>query len=441
MGEQRNLFAVMNDEALSTAISTCRHCLVYIAPGISEPVAQSIDELLAQEDAPTITVIIDTDPEVCRLGYGTVAGLKHLQLLATQRHLPIRYQPGLRIGVLMCDGQMWIYSPTPLLIETGAQRSDQPNALLLTEATALTAVAQACTADGAGGEETPPPSQAEIGRLAATPQAIANSLEDLQRQPPKPYDLARIERVYSSKLQYVELEVTGYRLASRRVQVPNDLLVGNDKTLESRLRNSFALLEGKEALTVQIPDTDPKTGEYRLDAEGKHVLVDYSEQHIEAERKALLKDFLTPITGHGQLISKARRLAFDTRIAWFKSRIAAYKSAVEDKLTEALNKSVDDLTQALLPTVRKSPPDRLLKNVLSMTPTDEDIRTALKTELHEAFNTGDRFFQPSIKLVFKDLTYETIQDKNFREQVDAAFRGLTTKDLFHEHDAAPELSQ
>ena len=79
----------------------------------------------------------------------------------------------------MCDGQMWIYSPTPLLIETGAQRSDQPNALLLTEITALTAVAQACAADGAGGEETPPPSQAEIGRLAATPQAIANSLEDL----------------------------------------------------------------------------------------------------------------------------------------------------------------------------------------------------------------------------------------------------------------------
>ncbi|XEG74755.1 hypothetical protein QA447_11175 [Pseudomonas sp. abacavir_1] len=430
---------MMNNAALCAAISACRQRLVYIAPGLSETVAQALDELLARQDAPAVTVIIDTDPEVCRLGYGTEAGLKRLQAVAEQRHLPLRCQPGVRIGVLMCDEQMWVYAPTPLLIEAGAERADQPNGLLLSGAAALTAVARACAADGAGDEETPLPSEAEIGRQPATPQAIAWSLEDLQRQPPKPYDLARIERVYSSKLQYVELEVTGYCLASRRVQVPNDLLVGNDKTLESRLRNSFALLEGKEALVVQIPDADPATGEARVSVAGAPALVSYSEQQIEAERKSLFKDFLTPVTGYGQLISKARREAFDVRIKWFKSRIEAYKKAVDDKLTEALSKSVDDLTEALLPSVMKSPPDRLLKFALSSPASEDEIRVALKAELHEAFNTGERFFQPSVKVVFKDLTYETIQDKSFRTQVDAAFRGITMKDLFDEYDAAPEL--
>ncbi|MDT4858084.1 hypothetical protein FQZ97_925360 [compost metagenome] len=74
-----------------------------------------------------------------------------------------------------------------------------------------------------------------------------------------------------------------------------------------------------------------------------------------------------------------------------------------------------------------------------MTPSEEEIRSALKTELHAAFNTGERFFQPAVKVVFKDLTYETIQDEKFRDQVEAAFQGVTAKDLFEEFDAAPEL--
>jgi len=69
----------------------------------------------------------------------------------------------------------------------------------------------------------------------------------------------------------------------------------------------------------------------------------------------------------------------------------------------------------------------------------EEVSAALKTELHEAFNTGERFFQPAVKVVFKDLTYETIQNESFRDQVAAAFPGLTANDLFAEYDAAPEL--
>lgn len=441
MSEPGTLFTVANEANMCSAISACRRRLVYIAPGITESLAKAIDALLIRNQAPAVTVIIDTDPEVCRLGYGTVAGLNCLQQLAEERHLPIRYQPGVRIGVLMCDEQMWVYTPTPLLIEAGIERCDHPNALLLDAPAAVSAVAHACAAEGKTTKEALLPTQAEIGRQPASPQDIATSLRDLQRQPPKPYDLARIERVYSSKLQYVELEVTGYRLASRRVQVPNDLLVGNDRILESRLRNSFALLEGKEALIVKIADADPKTAEPRLDPQHKPVMVNYSEQQIENERKALIKDFLTAIAGHGQLISKARRPAFDIRIIWFKARIEAYKQAVEARLTEALQKSVDDLTEALLPTVFQSPPDRLLKNVVSMNPSKDDIRSALKAELHAAFNTGERFFRPALKVVFKDLTYETIQDEKFRDQVAAAFQGLNAQDLFEEHDAAPELPQ
>lgn len=443
MSGEQQVFAVANDATICAAIASCQQRLVYIAPGITEAIADAMSHLLQKVSNLALTVIIDTDPEVCRLGYGTEAGLQSLQKLANEQHLAIRYQAGVRIGVLMCDEQMWVYSPTPLLIEAGSERQDQPNALCVMAPAALGAVALACAAEGEQSAAAVLPQQAEIGRQIATPQIIANSLQDLKRQPPKPYDLARIERVYSSKLQYVDFEVNGYRLTTRRVQVPNDLLVGNDKTLETRLRNSFALLEGKTSLEVEIEDKDEATLEVLKDTGGKPLKVLYSEKRIEDERKAIYKDFLTPIAGHGQLISKARRAAFDLRIKWFEDRVKAYAKAVADALQVKVDESINDLTKALLPTVCKAPPARLLKKNLNRDFSSDDLSLAIKAELHEAFNTGERFFQPQVKVVFKDLTYETIQDKKFRQQLEEAFKGLGKNvigDLFEEHDAAPEAS-
>lgn len=90
----------------------------------------------------------------------------------------------------------------------------------------------------------------------------------------------------------------------------------------------------------------------------------------------------------------------------------------------------------------KHPPARLLKHSLSLTPTEDDYREAIKLELFEAFNFGEHFFQPNVKVVFKDLTYETIKDEKFRQQLEKSFKGLSQQSLqgmFDEHDAAPEL--
>ena len=65
-------FTVINEAALVHAVEQCNERLVYIAPGITEPIVRAMGKLMAREPLPALTVIIDTDPEVCRLGYGTV---------------------------------------------------------------------------------------------------------------------------------------------------------------------------------------------------------------------------------------------------------------------------------------------------------------------------------------------------------------------------------
>ena len=45
-----------------------------------------------------------------------------------------------------------------------------------------------------------------------------------------------------------------------------------------------------------------------------------------------------------------------------------------------------------------------------------------------------------MKVIFKDLTYETIKDEKFVEQLKHAFSAQGQQGLFDEHDAAPELA-
>lgn len=437
-------FTRINEATLVETVQRCRARLVYIAPGLTEAIAVALGEVLSRSPTPAVTVIVDIDPEVCRLGYGTVEGLQALQRLVDTHHIGIRYQAGLRVGVLICDDDLLVYAPTPLLIETGSDRDDQPNAIVLGQRP-LDQVLQACAAEGPSQSDMPLPSEAEIGSLPATPAMLAESLEDLKRLPPKPYDVSRAERVFNSKLQYVDFEVTGYRLSSRRVPIPNDLLVGEDETLEKRLRNTFTLLGGKSALQVEIADHDPRTNEVVKLADGKSRMIQYSEQRLEEERKKIYDDFLTNIPGYGWLIMRARRTAFDQRVAWFKTRVELFKAVVEEKLSASVEASVGELAKVLLPALRERMPNRLLKFITVTNPQDDDFLRVLEADLRRAFGTRDGFFDPQIKVLYKDLTYETIKEARFRELLDAALRNGGGEDaitkLFQEYDAAPESAR
>lgn len=433
-------FTVVNETTLAEAIRRCQSRLAYIAPGITASIVEAMTQVMARAHSPALTVIIDAHPDVFRLGYGTMEGLEALRKLATDQMLPVRYQPGLRVGVLVVDDEVSVYAPTPLLIEAGSTSETRPNAIVLDPKAPTEQLLRACAVEGTDGTNTPLATDAEIGRTAATPELLADSLAELKRLPPKPFDLARIERVYSAKLQYVEFEVSNYKLASKKVSIPNDLLVGDDATLNARLKNSISLLEDTAKLKVQIADFDPRTGQ-RIMKGGQPALVEYSEQSIERERKQIYDDFLTAIPNHGQLIPKARRKAFDARVEWLLARIEAFKEGIEAALHAAIDESIHNLAEALLPAIAKRPPERLLRHCLSEEPSESDLRSALVLDLRDAFMRCLKEYTPSVRVTFKDLTYETIKDESFRKQLRDRFPGLDeqgVESLFDEHDAARE---
>lgn len=119
----------LRDIELEGQISCARRRLVVIAPGLSESVAKAIIKKWHELGRDAVQVVLDPDPEVCRLGLGDLAALQLLHETAEQIRGRIHQQQGLRVGVVVTDETTTVYSPTPRLIEAGGKRGERLNAL------------------------------------------------------------------------------------------------------------------------------------------------------------------------------------------------------------------------------------------------------------------------------------------------------------------------
>lgn len=438
-------FTVVNEKTLCEAIAATQQTLVFVAPGIAKPVVDAIGASLRSKPHLLVTAIIDLDPEVYRLGFGTEEGLRALQELAGQQHFELRQQEGLRVGLLVTDQRTLVYSPTPLLIEAGSTSEEKPNAVVISrDAEPTAALLHACGAPGTGDSSTPPPQQAEVGRHPATPKAVEASLASLKEVPPKKFSVARIERVYESKIQFVELELTGYRLSAKRVNIPNDLLVGEEKAFKERLKNSFLLLQGEQTITVRIPVFDLETAKPKTSHEGgQDPTEEWSEAKLEEQRKALYDEFLISVPRFGHVIMRRNRPDFDKRLKLLEAQIEAFNEAIQKELGTKLNDAVRALARTLLPRIRDQLPQRYQRVLPMSVPNDEIVLAILEQDLATSFGGSTEVFKPELRSVFKDVTYESISDPRFRDALGKALRDSggerLVAQLFSEHDAAPEV--
>src|SRR5574344_275791 len=130
-------FQEVNDASLIQLIGKAQQRVVFVAPGVHQTVAEALGKRLAEIDRLQVTVVIDPDEDVCRIGYGDAKGLELLSRYADRQSFALMAQPGLRVGVLLVDDVTLVWSPTPRSVEaaplghatTPTERS--PNGLLL----------------------------------------------------------------------------------------------------------------------------------------------------------------------------------------------------------------------------------------------------------------------------------------------------------------------
>ncbi len=391
------------DIELEGQVSCTQHRLVVIAPGLSESVAKAIVKKWHELGRDAVLVVLDPDPEVCRLGFGDLAALQMLQKTADQLGGRIHQQQGLRVGVIVTDETTTVYSPPPRLIEAGGQPGERLNALRF-DTPILDPAASSAAADLRSLDLHPEPIK---------PADVQNTAQDLDANPPVKFDLARKVRVFNARFEFVEFELHGLFLARKRVPIPSDLMgLAKDLKVQKLLRSSFQLIDENSEI---------------------------SGDRVTRLKQFIVKEYLINLPGYGTVILRSNKAEFQAAVRALERYVHRFQTRLKNKLQHAIDANRERLMSALLPGVAKNPPARWRPHIGGQ-PREQDVERILRCELTDAFGHSDDVFQDmTVKAIFKGVTYESLSDPKFMRIASEAIPLLDT--LHDEFDAAEAAGQ
>ena len=189
----------LNNEVLSNTIKHATKRLLYMAPGVTMSVAIELNNAWDRIGIDNVNIILDVDAEIFRLGYGEIQALTMLETEAREKGTLISHQPGVRIGLLIADEEVIVYTPTPLLIEADSKQPDHPNAIRLGELPENIAKDLGLGPQGIIDQN--------IGLEKAPSKAIEKVAEELKLNPPMKFNVAKTIMVFNSSFEFVEFEL------------------------------------------------------------------------------------------------------------------------------------------------------------------------------------------------------------------------------------------
>jgi hypothetical protein len=420
MSHEQNTFVAVGDQCLATAINDAQQRVVFAAPGLSKLTADALAKAIVRLSS-TVTVILDADAEACRIGYGDGEALQKLCETAKRQNLPLRKQAGLRIGVLVADDSVLIWSPTARSVE--AERGqEQPNGLLLGPSVVdicLTAMGADATSELL--------SKADIGRDPLTMDEICRTVEDLRRNPPAPFDLARRTRVFSSHFQFVEFEIRGAQWTERRINLSSVLLNADlPESLRDLLDTQIRPYQEKEETAFDVPHL--VRGIPAFDAQGNRILVPTTQSQLLKCWAEIRDRYLKQLPGFGWLIKRDELKPFREATSAFEETLCAWVDAFRKEASGKEDSLVNDIVVAIKARVSRSDQRENLKKL----DLDAEVRKGLARM---------RVVEPHVRIVLKDVAWESTRDAEFQKALEQALPDKDREGWFEEFTAARERTQ
>jgi hypothetical protein len=421
----------ITDDLLITAIDGATERVVMIGPGVWPPLAKAIAKAWQRLGPKNVTVILDVDPEICRMGYGSLEGLEVLQKAAAAAAEPLGGEPGVRICVVIADDQTFVFSPTPRLLEAPPGQSPvastpQPQSHPKANGIVLAKPPAALEADlGTGGDGV---TTRTLGLDVLDQKKLESVQKDLKQNPPKNFDLTRSVNVYNARIQFVELHVDGYRVSQHTVTLPKHLVsvARKNKELARKIASAVKLLDSKDPLV--------DGGEPGVESEqicGPFV----SQATIEAVRNAIEEKFLRPVKGVGKIIRRAQIGEFKTAVTNLEQTLAIFAHTVKQVLAALFRKTAEEIADAILPDVLQQLPEKWQKQ-LGPTPRPEHVRFRVIDDLLHSFGDPEKRCEAmKVSYIFKDVTYDMLKDEEFVKLMDVYFN---ESPILDEYSAAKE---
>lgn len=407
-------FSSLTSTEMVDLIGKAETSVCFAAPGMQISVAAALAGKAAQIGPELITVCVDFDERVLRMGYGDLEAIKTLR----NAGISTQSSPNLRMGLLVVDDEGFVFTPTALLLEAENSGKQGMNAMRLAPLQAKEAMARLSPAAKAVAlimaKSMEEREHLEAIEVENTPsivptEAIDQAEKAIQDVPLAKFDVARQVRVYNTFLQYVEVELKNASIDKKRVAIPTEIqALGGGKELDGRLKSSFDLLSKNSSI---------------------------SSKSINDKVAKLRKDF-TPSLGKkfGRALLISAKPKFEERMAELREELKKYQEQVEAEIQGQLEKSKEAIVAYYLPLAVKNPPDAAFGIFGS------DVKSWLEHVLDNAFPRADGLVsRMDLDVDYKDVTYETLKDPRFLEAIRTAFPGQNWDKAFNEFKAVGEV--
>jgi hypothetical protein len=415
------MFLSLDSEGMATCIGSAQVSVCYAAPGIQLEPAEALARLAKHLGPELITVILDFDERVMRMGFGDLAAVAVLRGAG----ITVRSTPGLRTGLLVVDDAGFIFTPIARYLEADRRETEAPNALRLSPEQvreALARLSPAAKAIAVAMAKTPEERErireqaVEVRSDDIPPTQFAVVEKSLKDAPPVSFDVARQVRVFEPYLQYVELNLTGAAIQRRKLAIPKVIQnLGAADGAQSRFNTTFDLIERESEL---------------------------SSKHIEDALKDIRENF-TPSLGkdHGRVLLKAQKPLFEQRLDDLRAKLEEFQAKVREKLQGSLDASRDEIVTYYVSTVLANPPDKFRGQLLSSNPTEDDARRWLRLQLESVIPKADELIKKmELKQTYKDVTFETLNKPDFLQCLREAFPAVDWDKAYREFQAAGEAN-
>ena len=123
------LFRSLDSAAIAADIRGAQYSVCYAAPGIQQEPANAIADVARRIGAELITVCLDFDGRVFRMGFGSLAAVKALR----DARILVNSTIGVRTGLVIVDHTGYIFTPTALYPEAKDRPAEAPNAMRLSK--------------------------------------------------------------------------------------------------------------------------------------------------------------------------------------------------------------------------------------------------------------------------------------------------------------------